>query len=91
MTFEELKAEANRQGYSLVKKPTYVPLAKCSCGAKRSVRFVYIMGGKYVYKCIKCGLEGVASRNKKLAREYWNYTVEKNLKNTEKILDKHDC
>jgi hypothetical protein len=49
------------------------------------------MGGKYAYKCIKCGLEGVASKNKKFARECWNFEVEKSLKNTEKTLDKHDC
>ena len=38
MTFEELKAEATKQGYNLVKKPTYIPMAKCPCGAKLSIK-----------------------------------------------------
>ena len=36
MTFEELKTEAERQGYKLVKKP--IPLPKihpCTCGRKK--------------------------------------------------------
>lgn len=90
MTFEELKAEASRQGYSLVKKPTYVPLTKCSCGAKRSVKAYDTIYG-HAYKCIKCGLESYPSKQHKTARVYWNMEVEKSLKNTEKTLDKHDC
>ena len=71
MTFEELKAEANRQGYSLVKKPTYVPLAKCPCGAKLSVKAYDTIYG-HAYKCIKCGLESYPSKTHKGARENWN-------------------
>jgi hypothetical protein len=87
MTFEELKAEASRQGYSLVKKPTYVSLAKCSCGAKLSVKAYDTIYG-HAYRCIKCGLESVPSKTRKNARLYWNMEVEKSLKNTEKPLTK---
>lgn len=77
MTFEELKAEAKRQGYNLVKKQTYVPLRKCSCGAKYSVKARWTIYGN-AYYCIKCGLESYPSKTQRGARENWNKEVEKN-------------
>ena len=32
MTFEELKAEAKRQGYYIVKKKESIKLIPCTCG-----------------------------------------------------------
>lgn len=37
MTYEELKNEANKMGYSLVKKKEYVPHKKCKCGSRGSL------------------------------------------------------
>lgn len=34
MTYEELKAEAKRQGYRLSKIQKYVPHVRCKCGAR---------------------------------------------------------
>lgn len=82
MTFEELKEEAKRQGYNLVKKPTYIPLAKCTCGAKLSVKAKWTVYG-HAYKCIKCGLESIPAKTQKNAREYWNWEVKKKLKEKE--------
>ena len=76
MTLKELKEEAKKQGYVLVKEPTYEPLAKCSCGEKRSVKFFWGSNGHY-YKCVKCGLKGEPSKKKMVARENWNKAVEK--------------
>lgn len=56
-----------------------VPLAKCSCGAKRSVKAYDTIYG-HAYKCIKCGLESYPSKQHKTARVYWNIEVEKKLK-----------
>ena len=75
MTFEELKQEAKKQGFNLVKQPVYIPLAKCSCGASRSVRCLYSIYGDR-YKCIKCGLEGNPGKTNRQARENWNKAVE---------------
>ena len=79
MTFEELKEEAKRQGYNLVKNPTYIPLAKCSCGAKLSVKAKWTVYG-HAYKCIKCGLESNPAKTYKQARENWNKAVEEKCK-----------
>ena len=75
MTFEELKAEATKQGYNLVKKPTYIPMAKCPCGAKLSIKAKWTVYGN-AYYCIKCGLESNPSKTQKGARENWNKAVE---------------
>lgn len=34
MTFEELKAEAKKQGYNLIKVKEYVPHVRCTCGKR---------------------------------------------------------
>ena len=42
MMFEELKAEAKRQGHNLIKQPTYIPLKPRVCGAKkRTCKFIH--------------------------------------------------
>ena len=75
MTFEQLKEEANKQGYNLVKKQKYVPLSKCPCGAKLSVKAYDTIYG-HAYKCIECGFESYPQKTHKGAREYWNKAVE---------------
>lgn len=70
MTLEELKAEAEKLGYTLVKKNPYVALLPCSCGEKHSIRW-----GGAMYYCCKCGLVGKPSRYKYQARKNWNTAV----------------
>lgn len=83
MTVEELKAEAKRQGFNLVKKPTYISLKPCVCGAKLSVKAKWTIYGN-AYKCIKCGLESNPTKTQKGARRSWNETVEKEQNGTVK-------
>ena len=80
MTLEELKAEAERQGYKLVKKPEPMPKIKpCLCGRKTlDHRYKYgIMTGKYYMqiKCPKCEREGDWGESEREAREFWNMRV----------------
>ena len=76
MTLEELKAEAKKQGYSLVKRPTYVPLKKCcNCQSKSHLRQFNDGFWKY-WKCVKCGLTARGSSTDKKARENWNVAVQ---------------
>lgn len=78
MTYEELKTEAKKQGYSLVKQPVYIKMLKCPCGAKNSTRY-YSSGllQKYYY-CCKCGLHGEkTAHTTKQAKLNWNKAVEK--------------
>lgn len=37
MTYEELKAEANKMGYNLIKKKEYIPHKRCKCGSRGSM------------------------------------------------------
>lgn len=89
MTFEELKAEASRQGYSLTKKITYEKLKPCVCGSKR-VRCSLADKGR-VYYCLDCRKHAKSAKYLYQARDNWNKFVEENSQNTEKTLDKHDC
>lgn len=81
MTYEELKLEAEKQGYKLVKKQKYIPLGKCPCGAKLSIRAYDTIYG-HAYKCKDCGLESYPSKTHKGARENWNKAVE----NAQKVI-----
>ena len=73
MTYEELKAEAKRQGYKLIKDRPYVKFEPCTCGCnRRTTHYHYICGIRsVVYECNKCGkeAEGASEREAKLN---WN-------------------
>ena len=74
MTYEELKAEAKRQGYNLIK---YNPLPKilpCTCGrvSKFSRWFRGLYGDNEIaIYCPDCGRK-VWGDNERDARERWN-------------------
>lgn len=60
MTLEELKAEADKMGYNLIRKPEIIHHVKCKqCNLKG--RLFYIATGKgvrgYIIKCERCGTE----------------------------------
>lgn len=62
MTLEELKIEANKLGYSLIKKRIIPKLLPCICGCKRRHHW-YIAGSenKRALECKRCGkrIEGI--------------------------------
>lgn len=69
MTYEELKAEANRQGYRLVKQSRPEKLLPCICGHnKRTHRFSHNF---YVLECKNCGSIVRAETEKEVYSE-WN-------------------
>lgn len=75
MTFEELKAEASRQGYVLTKKINYEPMQKCVCGKHPQQEISITPKGKYYY-CKHCGLKGEIGRWDYQAKANWNKAVE---------------
>lgn len=82
MTFEELKAEAEKQGYSLIKKQPYVKLLPCTCGSEKIYHFF-----GFRYDGFNCGICGKESLSRKGASERekikdWNKMVEQCKKNT---------
>lgn len=81
MTYEELKNEAKKLGYNLIKQPTYIKMLPCPCGAPRTrIRHYSTVLRKWYY-CTKCGFHG--NRDAKTitqAKINWNTAV-KELQN----------
>ena len=73
MTLDELKAEAKRQGYALIKKPDPAKLMPCKCGKKPE--HWYVAGGE-VYMCQNCGIRAESGRNRRRAIIAWNKLME---------------
>ena len=78
MTLEELKSEANKLGYNLVKKREYIKFLPCTCGCNRREHWVrsYIDSDeiKVLLVCAKCGRE-VDGKNLDAAKRAWNESV----------------
>jgi len=58
MTYEELKAEATKHGYCLLKKKPYIEHIKCKCGYRgQMIRHFDVedMKENYQISCNKCG------------------------------------
>ena len=70
MTFEELKAEAKKQGYKLTKEIKYEKLQKC-CGKCPQQEISINPKGKYYY-CKNCGKKGEIANSWYQARINWN-------------------
>lgn len=81
MKFEELKAEADRQGYYLEKKKVYTRLLPCTCGRKR-INLWRLSNGAWVYICPNCGRESQSSKTKIGAKKNWNKLIN-HIKTTE--------
>lgn len=69
MTVEELKIEAEKLGYNIIKKQPYIKLEKCKCGKKP--RLYYGMNDMY-YRCDNCKTEGQHREFERQARVSWN-------------------
>ena len=75
MTFDELKIEAEKQGYNLIKKQPYIKLLPCTCGSKR-IAVWSKFGGGWFCKCTKCGKESEEAPRQREARINWNKQVQ---------------
>ncbi len=74
MTLEELKNEADKLGYCLVKKPEKVTLLPCPvCGKKRTAEWFSLLG--IIRKCNNCDFEGGYGKNHIEAKKKWNEAV----------------
>ena len=79
MTLEELKDEAKKHGFRLVKEYPYISLSPCVCGHKRIASPMIYGGNKtpYFHRCNKCGFASAPARTKHEARNKWNECVER--------------
>lgn len=77
MTFDELKKEADIQGYRLVKKLNYIKLRPCpQCGAKRTENWYDTKHQKWFKQCANCEFRGLPTDKKKDLNFVWNKAVE---------------
>jgi hypothetical protein len=83
MTYEELKLEAEKQGYTLTKKITYEKMQKCICGKYPYQEISIKPKGKY-FRCANCGFKSEICRWNYQAIANWNKAVEKANENIKK-------
>ena len=78
MTLPELKAEADKLGYKVVKKSEpYTPLLPCICGCKRREHWVkYAGNNKYetTLLCMRCNRKA-SGLSQTAARKAWNKMI----------------
>lgn len=74
MTIEELKAEADKLGYRLIKKQEYIHLLPCVCGHNSRTRW-WRMDGSF-YECNQCGRRAPIGSTEAEAKTNWNKMVE---------------
>ena len=81
MTLEEIKAEAQKHGYKLVKESPNPTLDACICGSKRHIRMLGLRTKYYV--CVKCGFKADEAKYLYQAKLKWNECVENARKEKE--------
>lgn len=87
MNFEELKAEAKKQGYNLIKASKYPTRLKCPNCNKKPVLWTSCEAKtfhiSYIVRCPICQREVIADK-KTWAVNRWNDMVEKEVSGNEK-------
>lgn len=84
MTLEELKAEANKLGYCLIKKKPYIPIKPCPVCGKRGTSVWYGQAGTQ-RRCSFCDFDGDWTNEKISVNEAWNDAVERYLKEHKEV------
>ena len=82
MTLEELKAEAKKLGYKVVKDNPRVKLLPCTCGRKQ-IGSAWWDGETYMwfYQCPNCGKRAPSHKMQNEARKLWNKMIEETKEN----------
>lgn len=75
MTLDELKAEAKRQGYKLVKYTKLPKILPCVCGTESMIEIHSRSLNKYSYECGNCLRASLWGNTKLEAIENWNRVV----------------
>lgn len=77
MTVEELKIEAKKLGYNIIKKQEPIKLMRCICGNYKPVRYwaPNDKTGLWYYVCPKCDLKANKSKTKYDAKKNWNELI----------------
>ena len=76
MTLEELKAEANAQGYNLIPQKKQEKFIPCTCGCNRREHWIQFVDGgiETTLKCCKCGKKA-SGMSEAEAKRNWNEMI----------------
>lgn len=72
MTLEELKIEANKLGYKLIKNNPMPKLKPCVCGCKQRTEWSCHNPDGVRLECVKCGLSTPVVKTRREAINSWN-------------------
>jgi len=74
MTYKELKAEADKLGYVLLKRQEKIKFLPCRCGHNRRSRQYFSREGTGYVRliCMKCGHKTGWAKGEDAARKLWN-------------------
>ena len=81
MTLKELKAEAKKRGYKLVKDSRAPKLSPCTCGCKILEWRVskWPDGRFYYFACKKCGKKSEYGKTQAEAAKQWNEMIKREM------------
>lgn len=71
LTFEELQAEAERQGFKLIRKRPYIEFVPCECGFNYRNLIHDTNNNQVIWECCLCG-KRVSGKNQVDAKINWN-------------------
>lgn len=75
MTLDELRREANKLGYRVLKKTEPLPtLVPCTCGCNRRAS-LWRAGRGAFYRCKGCGFESKPAITERGKRQNWNDAI----------------
>ena len=75
MTLDEIKKEADKLGYRVLKKTEPLPtLIPCACGCNRRTSWWKSGVGEY-YACKNCGFESEPAITERGKRQNWNDAI----------------
>lgn len=86
MTLDELKVEADKLGYRLTKKQTYIKLLLCTCGCKKAKEWYGVgfnVSDRYFYACPRCEKKSPSAKTRREARIAWNEMIKKEINKNE--------
>lgn len=75
MTEAELKAEAKKLGYNLIKSEPYIRLKPCTCGCKRREHWFSTCEPYHILRCKRCGKEAYGNTDREV-KQIWNMMIE---------------
>ncbi len=80
MTVEELKLEAAKLGYSIIKKVENIKFSPCVCGYNKRELWWNSNDNMWFYKCKRCEFSGYKGKTQNEAKRNWNKAIEEVMK-----------